>query len=130
MAGYDETDFPVGDFARIITGASSKTDRRARDLEKLDAASKQRVVPRVSELEARAGRHEARMNGLDSYNLAQDNRLAGHDRDIGGVQATANDARSRAINAQSTANSAYNRTTDLYNRVADLRRRIEILERK
>lgn len=130
MAGYDETDFPVGDFARIITGASSKTVRRTRDLEKLDAASKQRVVPRM-------GTAEAGIRNLTDWSNGQD-RAIGEVRGIANsAQSTANDARNRAINAQAsantangTANSAYNRTTDLYNQVADLRRRIEILERK
>ena len=130
MAGYDETDFPVGDFARIINGTSSKTVRRTRDLEKLDAASKQRVVPRM-------GTAETGIRNLRDWSNGQD-RAIGEVRGIANsgvskadsAQATANDGRNRAINAQSTANSAYNRTTDLYNQVANLRRRIEILERK
>lgn len=123
MAGYDETDFPVGDFARIITNASNKTDRRTRNLEILDAASKQRVVPRMNTA-------EAGIRNLRDWSNDQD-RAIGQVRGIANsAQSTANDARNRAINAQSTANSAYNRTSDLYNQVADLRRRIEILERK
>lgn len=123
MAGYDETDFPVGDFARIITGTSSKTVRRTRDLEKLDAASKQRVVPRM-------GTAEAGIRNLTDWSNDQD-RAIGEVRGIANsAQSTANDGRNRAINAQTTANNAYNRTSDLYNQVADLRRRIEILERK
>ena len=123
MAGYDETDFPVGDFARIVNGSRERGKRRTRDLEKLDAASKQRVVPRMNSLESRAAAHEQRMNGLDSHNLAQDNRLTNHDRGISTAQAT-------ATNSQTTANSAYSRTTDLYEQLRLLTLRVENLERK
>lgn len=65
MAGYDEIDFPVGDFARIVKESRERVKRRTRDLEKLDAASKQRVVPRISSLESRAAAHEQRT--IDLY---------------------------------------------------------------
>lgn len=130
MAGYDETDFPVGDFARIITAASNKTDRRTRDLEKLDAASKQRIVPRMDSAEGTLRQHREWLDGHGSQiSRAQATASDGVNRANNAADA-ANRAQATATTANNTANSAYNRTSDLYNQVADLRRRIEILERK
>lgn len=116
MAGYDEADFPIGDFGRQIAGIQSGGARRARELERLDAAAKHRLVPRVAGLESTT-------NGLRDWNSSQDSRISA-------AQSSANSAQTAANNAQYTANNAYNRTSDLYEQVRQLRLRVEALERR
>lgn len=130
MAGYDETDFPMGNFARQLAGSSRNSGTRTRDLERLDAAAKNRLVPRMSKV-------EAGVSGLQDWNNRQDSAIAA-------ARSTASDGVNRANNAagaasraqatantaNSTANNAYNRTTDLYERLRLLTLRVEKLEKR
>ena len=137
MAGYDEADFPIGDFGRQIAGIQSGGAKRTRELERLDAAAKHRLVPRVASLELTT-------NGLRDWNTRQDGRIttaqnsansaqnaaSSAQNSANSAQNAASSAQSSANSAQYTANNAYNRTTDLYEQVRLLRLRVEALERK
>lgn len=123
MAGYDETDFPMGDFARQLAGSSRNSGERTRDLQRLDAAAKNRLVPRMSKV-------EAGVSGLQDWNNRQDSAItAARSTASDGVN-RANSAAGAASRAQATANSAYNRTTDLYERLRLLTLRVEKLEKR